>query len=183
MCQFPKSLISFIYWKVWSMCSSDMLPLLYFKMKRFALKNNPVSPPLLSALPRFAGTLPILIQIVWLCYYIYLIIVVLKFLLFKYKIFKPDYSTDTLHQESPPTLSLEYFGDNGKVGFWINQKGEWQQPLCHSWTSGLQMSVSEEGGHKLCRDLCWGKALSHLSHCSSPPSATRYLLLEFPRGS
>ncbi|KAF2985223.1 hypothetical protein EK904_007537 [Melospiza melodia maxima] len=39
-----------------------------------------------------------------------------------YKIFKPDYSTDTLHQESPSTLSLEYFGDNGKVGFWINQK-------------------------------------------------------------
>lgn len=40
-----------------------------------ALKNNPVSPPFLSALPRFAGTSAILIQILWRCA-IYLIIMV-----------------------------------------------------------------------------------------------------------
>ncbi|KAI1243332.1 hypothetical protein IHE44_0000927 [Lamprotornis superbus] len=39
-----------------------------------------------------------------------------------YKIFKPDYFTDSLHQKSPPTFSLEYFGDKGKVGFWISQE-------------------------------------------------------------
>lgn len=126
-----------------------------------ALKNNPVNPPVLSALPRFAGTSAILIQILWGCT-IYLIIMVKNSSCLSIT----DYFTDTLHQESPPTLSLEYFGDNYKVGFWTTQ-GEWQPLPCVGFRCVSQRKVDRSSA-----ETCAGERHCHTfptSHCPSPP--------------